>query len=87
MARFEFDEDKSKANQEKHGIDFLVAQELWEDTDLLEIQAKSNDELRFLVIGIIGAIHWSAVITYRNESIRLISVRRARKKEIALYES
>jgi len=87
MPKFEFDENKSKANQEKHDIDFRVAQELWEDPDLLEIQAKSNDELRFLVIGLIGAIHWSAVITYRNEAIRLISVRRSRKKEIALYES
>mgnify|MGYP003969721045 CR=1 FL=1 len=86
MVDFEFDEDKSKANQEKPGIDFLVAQELWKNPDVLEIQAKSDDELWFLVIGLIGAKHWSAVITYRNEYIRLISVRRSRKKEIELYE-
>lgn len=87
MAKFEFNDDKSKANQEKHGIDFLVAQELWKDPDLLEIHAKSEDEYRFLVVGLIGTKHWSAVITYRNERIRLISVRRSRKKEIELYES
>jgi hypothetical protein len=87
MTGFEFDDDKSKANLEKHGIDFQAAQELWKDPDLLEIRAKSDDEHRFLVIGIIGAKHWSAVVTYRNESIRLISVRRSRKAEVALYES
>ncbi len=87
MSRFEFDDDKSKANLEKHGIDFQAAQELWKDLDLLEIRAKSDDEDRFLVIGLIGAKRWSAVVTHRNEKIRLISVRRSRKKEVELYES
>jgi uncharacterized DUF497 family protein len=87
MADFEFDEDKSKTNQTKHGIDFDAAQMLWKDPDLLEIQATSRDEQRFLVIGLIGTVHWSAVITYRDEKIRMISVRRSRKKEVALYES
>ena len=66
MSDFEYDDDKSKANEAKHGIDFLAAQELWNDPDLLELQAKSGDESRFLAIGLIGAKHWSAVITYRN---------------------
>lgn len=87
MHEFEFDDDKSKANLKKHGIDFYTAQELWKDPDLLEIQAISSGERRFIVIGRIGAKHWSAVITYRNERIRLISVRRSRRKEVALYES
>jgi uncharacterized DUF497 family protein len=87
MSDFEFDDDKSKANLEKHGIDFQAAQELWKDPDLLELQAKSDNESRFLLIGRIGEKHWSAVVTYRNERIRLISVRRSRKKEVELYES
>lgn len=87
MHSFEYDEDKSLANLEKHGIDFSTAQELWQDPYLLEIQAKFNDELRFLVIGRIQAKHWSAVITYRDNNIRLISVRRSRKREVELYES
>lgn len=87
MGGFEFDHNKSKANLEKHGIDFRAAQELWKDPDLLEIQAKSDEEDRFLVIGLIGANHWSAVVTQRSEKIRLISVRRSRRKEIELYES
>lgn len=87
MYIFEFDNDKSQANLEKHGIDFRDAQALWDDQDLLEVQAKTADEPRYLIIGLIGSKHWSAVITYRGEKIRLISVRRSRKREVDLYES
>lgn len=75
------------SNLEKHGIDFQTAQEIWNDPDLLEVQTKSEDEERFLLIGRIGEKHWSAVVTYRNQRIRLISVRRSREKEVELYES
>ncbi len=54
---------------------------------LLEIPAKTEDEPRFLVIGLVDDKHWSAVITYRGVNIRLISVRRARTEEVKLYES
>ena len=87
MIKFEFDEKKSQANLEKHGIDFVDAQRLWDDTDLLEIPAKTVDEPRSLVIGIISGAHWSGVITYRENRIRIISVRRSRKEEVSLYES
>jgi uncharacterized DUF497 family protein len=87
MIPFEFDEDKSLSNLEKHGIDFHTAQALWKDPDLIEIKAKSEDEPRFLIVGRIMSKHWSAVITYRSKQIRLISVRRSRKKEVELYES
>jgi len=87
MIEFEFDERKSVANHRKHGIDFLDAKALWDDPDLLEIQANSEDEPRYLLIGKIGDKHWSAVVTYRDETVRLISVRRARSKEVLLYES
>lgn len=87
MDLFEFDAAKSKSNRLKHGIDFVDAQDLWNDPMLMEIPAKTDDELRYLVIGLIGGKHWSAVVTYRGENIRLISVRRARTEEVALYES
>jgi len=87
MSDFEYDDDKSQANLKKHGIDFLDAQALWKDSELLEIQARSDDEPRFLVIGLIGPKHWSAVITYRNGTIRFISVRRSRAREVEIYES
>lgn len=84
---FEFDAAKSKSNKVKHGIDFVQAQALWDDPYLLEIPAKTADEPRYLVVGILDQKHWSAVITYRDGNIRIISVRRARPKEVALYES
>ncbi len=87
MLSFEFDSQKSQLNLKKHGIDFVEAQLLWLDPCLLEIPAKTVDEPRYLMIGKILDKHWSAVITYRNESIRIISVRRARIEEVKIYES
>ena len=83
---FDFDQSKSKSNFDKHGIDFDKAQKLWKDSNLLEIPARTSDEPRFLVIGKIGEKHWSAVVTYRNGSIRIISVRRSRVAEVEIYE-
>lgn len=84
---FEYDPHKSAANRDKHGIDFKEAQALWKDELLLEIPARTENEDRFLVIGRIDGKHWSAVITYREDAIRIISVRRARAQEIDYYES
>jgi uncharacterized DUF497 family protein len=84
---FEFDDNKSESNRSKHGIDFVEAQELWDDPELLEIPARTEDEPRFVLIGQIAGKCWSAVITYREQRIRIISVRRSRQQEIALYES
>ena len=87
MNSFEFDASKSESNRTKHSIDFIETQALWSDPMLLEIPAKTDDEPRYLVIGLIDDKHWSAVITYRGANIRLISVRRARTEEVVLYES
>lgn len=86
MIGFEFDENKSRLNFEKHGIDFYTAQGLWNDSDLIEIPANTSDESRYLVIGMLNGKHWSGVVTYREENIRIISVRRSRKAEVILYE-
>ena len=84
---FEFDQNKSEINKQKHGIDFYKAQKLWEDIDFIEIPVKTSDEPRFLVIGNISGKYWSGVITYRSNKIRIISVRRSRKEEVDIYES
>ena len=84
---FEFDNNKSMINAEKHGIDFLEAQKLWDDPDLIEIPARTEDEPRYLLIGKIDKTFWSAIVTYRNSNIRIISVRRSRNEEIKIYES
>ena len=84
---FEFETTKSESNKQKHGIDFFEAQALWDDPDMLIIPARTIDELRFLAIGKIIEKHWSAIITYRKEKIRIISVRRSRPEEVNIYES
>jgi uncharacterized protein len=77
--KFEFDQNKSTSNKEKHGLDFEEAMLFKEDRDLLEIPAKTvQDENRFVVIGKIGKKHWSSVI---------ISDRHFREEEIQYYES
>lgn len=83
---FEYDPGKSAANLVKPGIDFEQAQALWDDPWLLEVPARTEDEPRFLSIGKIEGRHWVAVWTPRGETVRIISVRRARKEEVAYYE-
>ncbi|MBN1592414.1 MAG: BrnT family toxin [Candidatus Coatesbacteria bacterium] len=84
---FEFDADKSDSNKAKHGIDFREAQSLWEDPAGVEIPLRVKGESRYLVIGKTSGKHWSAVIMYRGDKTRIISVRRSRKEEVAIYES
>lgn len=84
---FEFDLQKSESNWQKHGINFATAQLLWSDPNRIQIPAKDVDEPRFMIIGKIEQKHWSAIITYRDDKIRIISVRRSRDEEIEIYES
>ena len=84
---FEFDPAKSASNQEKHGIDFDTVQAIWQDVMRVEIPALTVDEPRWLVIGQIDGKHWSVVVTHRGQRVRIISARRSRKEEVALYES
>ena len=84
--QFEYDPAKSAANKEKHGIDFEEAQFLWDDPCAITADAQSDSEPRFLVIGRIHEVFWTAVITYRGNAIRIISVRRSRKVEVIHYD-
>lgn len=87
MIEFEFHEQKSIANKKKHGIDFVEAQAIWDDPEVIEIPAKTKDEPRYLVIGNKEGKHWSTVVTYKGSKIRIISVRRSRPEEVEIYES
>lgn len=85
---FEYDKTKSGINKSKHNIDFEEAQKLWEDPYSFEIPSpQSEDEDRFLVLGQIDSKNYTAIITYRDTNIRIISVRCSREKETKLYES
>jgi len=84
---FEYDDKKSSSNVIKHGIDFESAKSIWDDENRVEIPVQDKGETRYLMIGIINKKHWSAIITYRNNNIRLISVRRSRIEEVTIYEN
>ena len=85
--QFEYDPDKSAANFAKHGIDFEQAQAIWDDDCSVAIYARDgNDgEARSVVIGMMGDRLWSAIITWRGVVVRMISVRRSRNDERAIY--
>ncbi|MDE1158055.1 MAG: BrnT family toxin [Neorhizobium sp.] len=83
---FEFNAEKSASNKDKHGIDFVEAQALWLDEWLFSHPVAAHDEIRYIVTGRIGQKLWTAVITMRDDRLRIISVRRARKDERRNYE-
>lgn len=82
---FEFDPEKSKVNQEKHGISLIEAEQLWQ-VPAIEIQAKTVDEPRYMIIGKLNEKCYSCIYTLRGDKIRLISARRSRKAEEQLYD-
>ena len=76
---------EEREQQGKARIDFIEAQALWKSKIVL-LPAKDALEKRYMVIGIIGSDHWSAIITYRGGTIRIISVRKSTPLEIETYE-
>ena len=83
---FEFDPEKSAANLAKHGIDFEVAQALWQAARFAEGPASSPEEDRWMRVAMLDGKLWSAIFTIRVDQVRLISVRRSRPKEVHQYE-
>jgi uncharacterized protein len=84
---FEFDPVKSAINAEKHGIDFDEAQAIWKDERrTVVVSLQETTERRDLVIGRIGDRVWTAIVTFRGDNVRIISVRRAREQEVKAYE-
>lgn len=82
---FEYDPGKSQKNRRKHGIDFDEAQKMWEGR-VVEVPARDAGERRMMAIGMLEGKYWSAIITRRGTTVRLISVRRSRDEEKTIYE-
>ena len=89
MISFEWDPVKSETNRVKHGITFEEGREIWNDPNMAEVSSKLELEIerRYLVIGRIRGKPWTAIITKREDRVRLISVRRSRKSEENIYGS
>ena len=82
---FEYDPAKSARNRIKHGIDFEQAKRLWSGKVVTVPSLGEYGEVRYVALGVIDGKHWTAIITYRGLVVRIISVRRSRKKEVAIY--
>jgi len=86
---FEWDSEKEKINLRKHGIDFSTASRVFDDENRLEMydKAHSENEERYITIGTINDITYIVFVVYteRDDSIRLISARKATAKERRLY--
>ena len=84
--QFEWDDKKSSSNKIKHGIAFDKAKDLWNDSNRVEIETSYPIEERAILIGKVKNKLWTAIFTQREDTIRIISVRRARKRETKLYD-
>ena len=86
--KFEYDEQKSQINKQKHGIDFVEAQKLWQDEEALIVPANIVDgETRYALISKILTKCFVVIFTLRDDTYRIISVRRCRKNEEKNYEN
>jgi uncharacterized DUF497 family protein len=84
---YEWDYIKAESNLKKHGIDFADAVSIFDDLNALTIEDESEEEQRFITIGIdIFARILVVVYTLRGEMIRIISARKATKRELKNYE-
>ena len=86
--RFQYDPAKAVANLKKHGISFADAEGVLEDPLALTVQdPDSEGEARFIAIGM-GSAGELLIVAYteRNEEYRIISARRATRKERRSYE-
>jgi uncharacterized DUF497 family protein len=87
---FEWDEKKSAANQNKHGVSFDEAKSVFTDqfARLISDPDHSDDEDRFILLG--TSIHSRLLVVChcirKNDSIRIISARKADKQEREIYE-
>ena len=87
---FEWDPEKEAANLRKNGVSFTEAQSVFADPLSLTIpdQEHSEDEARFIIIGVSGARRLVVVChTERGDRIRIISAREATRREQSDYES
>ena len=91
MLRFEWDEKKNRGNRTKHGVWFEEAQSVFRDPNarLFHDPEHSEEEDRFILIGVSATARPLVVVHCYRESdsvIRIISARKATKKEVRFYE-
>jgi uncharacterized protein len=84
---FEWNKEKAKANLKKHGVSFEEAALAFYDDKAVELLDESNspEEIRYQIIGISNTRLIFIAYTERDETIRIISVRKANERHIRIY--
>jgi len=82
---FDWDPAKSASNEAKHGLSLAAACVLWQGPVVI-LPSKNSGEMRHLAIGLIEGRHWTVVYALRVDHFRLISARRSRTNEKALFQ-
>ena len=85
--KFEWDKTKAKDNYAKHGVSFDLAKKVFKDPFAVEFLDDREDygEERFVILGMVDGHLLYVAYTERNETIRIISARRATKHEQETY--
>lgn len=83
---FEWDENKRQQALQKHGIDFIDAAEILVG-EYLFLPARSEIEQRQIAVGYLNGIPIAVVFTIRDDAIRIITARRARRNEREAYDA
>jgi uncharacterized protein len=84
---FEWDATKADSNLVKHGMDFPAATEVFADPRVLVLVDRQHAELRYRAIGLVAGVVLSVAYTMRGEVCRIISARRASRRERQQYHS
>jgi uncharacterized DUF497 family protein len=85
---FEWDEEKRQETIEARGVDFLYAAQIFEGETVRIVDDRQDyGETRYLAVGTVTGEFFAVVYTLRGDNIRLISARKARKKEYERYQN
>jgi uncharacterized DUF497 family protein len=85
--RFEWDEAKRAANLAKHGVDFAIVESFdFESAVVMTDDRDDYGEPREIALGFVGTRLHVLIFTWRNEIVRVISLRKANKREMKIYE-
>ena len=91
MIEFEWDEDKNQVNRKKHGVWFEEAEQVFDDSNAIMFfdQEHSKSEDRFILLGLSASVRILVIVyceRHKGKIVRIISARKATKKEIKRYE-
>ncbi len=84
---YEWDDKKCNSNLKKHKVDFSAVGSFdWQSALIIEGNRRDYGETRYRAMGLIGSRLHALVFTTRGEKVRVISLRKANRREVKSYE-